>query len=51
MVIINIKALLNAIVVLVSLILAVFITVFMNQESRTEELQNKMEQLLNKKQD
>ncbi len=40
-----------AIIIIVAFLLAVLITVFMNQESRIEELEKKIEQLLNKKQD
>jgi len=40
-----------AMVVFGAFILAVVITVFINQESRIEELEKKMKQLLHKKQD
>ncbi len=40
-----------AIVIFVAFLLAVFITAFMNHESRIEELEKKMEQLLNKTQE
>jgi Ca2+-dependent lipid-binding protein len=39
-----------AIIILVAFLLAVFITVLISYESRIEELEKKMEQLLNKKQ-
>ncbi|KUO53561.1 MAG: hypothetical protein APF76_12190 [Desulfitibacter sp. BRH_c19] len=40
-----------AMIIFVAFLLAVLITAFVNQESRIEELEKKMEQLLNKKQD
>lgn len=40
-----------AIIIIVAFLLAVLITVFMNQESRIEELEKKIEKLLNDKQD
>ncbi|MGE4284693.1 MAG: hypothetical protein AB7G87_13445 [Clostridia bacterium] len=39
------------IIIIVAFLLAVFITAFMNQDSRIEELEKKMEKLLNDKQD
>ncbi|MBP1948287.1 hypothetical protein [Virgibacillus litoralis] len=36
-------------IILISFVLTVFITVFMKQESRFEELEKKMEELLNNK--
>ncbi len=40
-----------AIIVVVAFLLAVLITVFMNQVSRIDELEKKMEKLLNNNQD
>ncbi|WP_227938163.1 hypothetical protein [Alkalihalobacillus deserti] len=40
-----------ALIILISFVLAVFITVFIKQESRIEELEKKMEELLNNKED
>lgn len=40
-----------AMIIFVAFLLAVLITIFMNQETRIEELEKKMEKLLNKKQD
>lgn len=40
-----------AIIVIVAFLLAVLITAFMNQESRIEDLEKKMEKTLNNKQD
>ncbi len=40
-----------AIVIIVAFLLAVLITAFMNQQSRIEELERKMEKSLNNKQD
>ncbi|MBU8908884.1 hypothetical protein [Desertibacillus haloalkaliphilus] len=40
-----------AFIILISFVLAVFITVFIKQESRIEELEKKMEELSSDKQD
>ncbi len=40
-----------ALIIFISFVLAVFITVFIKQESRIDELEKKMEELLNNKKD
>lgn len=40
-----------ALIIFIAFVLAVFITVFMSQESRIEDLEKKVEKLLNNKQD
>ncbi|MFC0472280.1 hypothetical protein ACFFHM_17730 [Halalkalibacter kiskunsagensis] len=40
-----------ALIIFISFVLAVLITVFIKQESRIEELEKKMEELLSNKQD
>lgn len=40
-----------ALIIFIAFLLAVFITIFINQDSRIEELEKKMEELLNNKQD